>query len=88
MLLYTEDIETSHGRMSKTNKWSVLQPHKRGRDVEPEIGANRASVARENAGEPAPQERQDVEMPVDAPAESASVKRRSDAVADNEERAR
>ena len=37
---------------------------------------------------PAPQERQDVEMPVEAPAESASVKRGSDAAADNEERAR
>ena len=77
------------------NKWSTIlkvtnvrQPHNSGRDVEPEIGAKRASVARENAGEPAPQERQDVEMLVDAPAESASVKRGSDAVADNEERAR
>ena len=34
------------------------------------------------------QRRQDVEMPVEAPAESASVKRGSEAVADNEERAR
>ena len=34
------------------------------------------------------QDRQDVEMPVEAPVESASVKRRSHAAADNEERAR
>ena len=44
--------------------------------------------ARENEGDPAPQERQDVEMLVEAPVESPSVKRGSDAVADNEERAR
>ena len=56
--------------------------------MEPEIKENRAPVARENEGDPAPQERQDVEMPVEAPVESASVKRGSDAVADNEERAR
>ena len=62
--------------------------HKRRRDVEPEIEANRAPVARENKGDPAPQERQDVEMLVDTPGESASVKRGSDAVADTEERAR
>ena len=65
-----------------------LQAHKRGRDVEPEVEANRAPVARENEGDPTPQERQYVEMPVEALAESASVKRGSDAVADNEERAR
>ena len=39
-----------------------LQANKRRRDVEPEIGANRAPVARKNEGDPAPQERQDVEM--------------------------
>ena len=60
-----------------------LQAHKRRRNVEPEIEANRAP--RENEGEPAPQEKQDVEMPVKAPAESASVKRGSDAAVDNEE---
>ena len=56
--------------------------------MELEIEANRASVARENDGEPAPLERQDVEMPVEAPVKSASVRRGLDAVADNEERAR
>ena len=65
-----------------------LQGHKRRRDVEPEIGANRAPVARENEGDPAPQEQQDVEILGEALVESASVKRGSDAVADNEERAR
>ena len=66
-----------------------LQAHRRRRDVELEIEANRAPVARESEGDPAPQEqRQDVEMRVEAPVESASVKRGSDAVADNEERAR
>ena len=57
-----------------------LQVHKRRRDVEPEVEVDRAPVARENEGDPAPLERQDVE--------SASVKRGSDAVADNDERAR
>ena len=65
-----------------------LQAYKRRRDVETEIGANRAPVARKNEGDPAPQERQDVEMLAEAPAESASVKRGSGAVADKEERAR
>ena len=41
-----------------------------------------------NDCDPAPQERQDVDMPVKAPVESASVKRGSDVVADKEERAR
>ena len=65
-----------------------LQAYKRRRDEEPENEANRASVARENEGDLAHQERQDVEMLVEAPVESASVKCRSDAVADNEESAR
>ena len=65
-----------------------LQAHERRRDVEHEIEANREPVAGGNDFEPAPQEQQDVEMAVEAPAESASVKRGSDAVADNEERAR
>ena len=42
-----------------------LQVHKRRRDVEPETEANRAPVARETEGDPAPQERQDVEMLVE-----------------------
>ena len=49
---------------------------------------DRAPVARENEGDPARLEQQDVELPVEAPGESASVKRGSEAVADNEERAR
>ena len=65
-----------------------LQAHKRRRDVEPEVEAKRTLVARENEGDSALQERQDVEMPVEAPVESASAKRGSDAVADKEERAR
>ena len=65
-----------------------LHAHKRRRDVELEIEEKGASVARETEGGLALQERQDVEMPVEAIAESASVKRGSDAVADNEERAR
>ena len=64
------------------------QAHKRRRDVEPEIEANRAPAARENGGDPAPQERQDVVMSAEEPAGSASVESGSDAVADNEERAR
>ena len=44
--------------------------------------------ARKNEGDPAPLEQQDVEMPVETLGESASLKRGSDAVADNEERAR
>ena len=39
-------------------------------------------------GDPALQEQQDVEMPVEVPGGSASVKRGADAVADTEERAR
>ena len=57
-------------------------------DVELEVGVDQAPAARENEGDPAPLEQQDVEMPVETPGESASVKRGSDAVADNEERAR
>ena len=41
---------------------------KRRRNVEIEIEANWALVAIDNMGEPAPQEQQDVEMPVEAPA--------------------
>ena len=67
--------------MRLANKWSTIL--RRRRDLEPEIGA----VARENEGEPAPQERQVVETPVEAPAESASANRGSVA-ADNEERVR
>ena len=47
---------------------------------------DQAPAARENEGDPAPLEQQDVEMPVETLGESASVKRGSDAVADNEER--
>ena len=65
-----------------------LQAHKRRRDVQLEVGANRAPVVREDEGDPALLERQDAEMPVEAPLESASVKRGQDAEADNEERAR
>ena len=65
-----------------------LQIHKRRRDVDSEIEANGAPFARENEGDPAPQERQDVQMPVEAPFEPASVQRGSDAVVDNEDRAR
>ena len=49
--------------------------------MDPEVQANRAPVARENEGDPAPQERQDVHMSVEALVESASSKRVSDAVA-------
>ena len=64
-----------------------LQIPKRIRDVEPEVELHHALVARENEGDPAPVEQQDVEMPVETPVESASVRRGSDAVDDNEERA-
>ena len=65
-----------------------LQVHKRRRDVEPEVEVDRAPVAGKNEGDPARVEQQDVEMPVETPVESASVKSGSDVVADNEERAR
>ena len=65
-----------------------LQFHKRRRDVELEVEVDRALVARVNEDDPAPVEQQDVEMLVETPVESASVKRGSDAVADSEERAR
>ena len=57
-----------------------LQIHQRRRDEELEDEVDWAPVARENDGDPALVEQQDVE--------SASVERGSDAVADNEERAR
>ena len=63
-----------------------LQLHKRRREVEPEVDVDQAPVARENEGDAEPLGQHDVEMPVEAPAASASVKRGSDAVADNEER--
>ena len=44
-----------------------LQAHTRRQDVHQEIEANRAPVAREGEGDPALLERQDVEMPVEAP---------------------
>ena len=56
--------------------------------MEPETGANGAAVARENEGDPTPQERQGVEIPAEALVESASMRRGSDAVVENEERAR
>ena len=68
--------------------YESLQSHKRRRHVEPGIEANGAPVAMENEGLPAPRQQQDVEMPVEAPVESASVKRGAAAVADNEQRAR
>ena len=43
-----------------------LQVHRRRRDVEPKVEVDRAPVARENEGDPALLERQDVEMPVGA----------------------
>ena len=46
------------------------------------------AVARGTDGDPALVEQQDVEMPVESLIESASVKRGSDAVPRNEERAR
>ena len=39
-----------------------LQVHKHRRDVESEVEVDRAPVARQNEGDPAPLERQDVEM--------------------------
>ena len=65
-----------------------LKFHKRRRDVEPEIEANRAPIGSENEGDPVLQEQREVEMPVEASVEFASVKRGSDAAADDEERAR
>ena len=53
-----------------------------------EVEVDRGPVARENKGDRAPLERQDVELLVEPPVECASVKRGSDAVAYNEERAR
>ena len=55
--------------------------------MEPEVDVDRAQVARENEGDPTLLEQQDVEILVGAPGESASVKRGSNAVADNGERA-
>ena len=49
---------------------------------------DRAPVVRESEGDPARLEQQGVELPVEAPGESASVKRGSEVAADNEERAR
>ena len=63
------------------------QVHRRRRDVEPEVEVDWAPVATEKKGDPALVEQQDVEMPVETPVESASVKSGSDVVADNEERA-
>ena len=50
-----------------------LQIHRCRRDVELEVRVDRAPVAREDDGDPAPLEQQDVEMPVDTPGEPAPV---------------
>ena len=65
-----------------------MEVHKRRRDAEFEDDGDRALVAREDQGDPALLEQQDVEMLVEVSGESASVQRGADAVADNEERAR
>ena len=52
-----------------------VQVHKLRRDAESEVEAEGAPVVREDESEPAHLEQQDVEMPVEVPGESASVKR-------------
>ena len=75
-----------HGETSKPNTDECR--NRIGEQMEHDPEGHETNAEREKEGDPAPQERQDVEMPVEAPGESASVKRGSDAVADNEERAR
>ena len=88
--LHTEECRNGIGEQMEHDPegHERLQVPKRRRDVDYEVEANWALVARENDGDLALLEQQDVEMPVEAFAESASVKRGSDDVADNEERAR
>ena len=64
------------------------QSHTRRRDVELEVEEAQAPVVRENAGDPAPLEQQDVAMPTAISGESTSVKCGAVAKADDEERAR
>ena len=87
---HTEECEKKTGEQMEHDPEGRerLQVHRRSRDVEPEVEVGQSPVAKESDLDPAPLERQDVEMLVEAPAEAASVKRGSDAVADNEERAR
>ena len=86
---HTEECRTRIGEQMEHDPegHESLQVHKR-REVEREVVVDRASVAKENDGDPAPREQQDVEMSVETPVESASVTRGVDAVADNEEHAR
>ena len=49
-----------------------LQVHKRRRDVKLEVEEARVPVVRENAGDPAPLEQQDVAMPTAMSGESTS----------------
>ena len=65
-----------------------LQVHKRRRDAEPEVEGDRPLAVREDEADPAHQEQQDVEMPVEVSGESTTAKRGADAVADDEERPR
>ena len=62
--LHTEECRNRSGEPMEHDPegHERLQAHKRRRDVEPEVGANRAPLAREYEGDPTPQERQDVEM--------------------------
>ena len=81
LIMTTEGVVKAAGfrRMNEENRWNVEN-----------WNALRGPLwdVIETGAEAASQERQDVEMPVEAPVESAFVKRGSDAVADNEERAR
>ena len=86
----TEECQTRIGEQMEHDPdgHERLQVRKRRRDVEPEVEVDWVPVARENEGNPAAVEQQDVEMTVETPVEPASVERGSDAVADKEERAR
>ena len=79
---HTEECRTRTGEQMEHDPQGHerLQVHKSRRDVEPEVELDRAPVARENEGEPALLEQQDVEIPLETPGESASVKCGSDAV--------
>ena len=74
---HTEECPKRIGEQMEQNPEGQerLQVHKRRRNVEPEVEVHRAPVTRENEDDPAPLERQDVEMQAEAPVESASAKR-------------
>ena len=72
---HTEECRTRIGEQMEhdVEGHERLQVHKRRRDAEPEVEWDQARVVRENEGDPALNEQQDVEMPVEVSGESVSV---------------